>query len=167
MRRAPSSASLPAWNRRTRTQPRTPWARTTAPMGTSGEGLTTSPVVVGAVLLEDLEADAAAGLGGGGGQHGADRLRGAALAADHLAEILLGDDELDHQPALLLHVLHLHLVLVIDEAAGDEGDELLELVGRLVDHELRLAGVGGGGGLARALDQRAHRLRRDRAHRPP
>jgi hypothetical protein len=45
-------------------------------------------------LFDDLEQDAAAGAGRGGAHDRAQRPRDPALAADHLADVVLGDVEL-------------------------------------------------------------------------
>src|SRR4051812_39098214 len=50
----------------------------------------------GGRLLDDLENRALAQLGGSGGEDRAQRLGGLALLADHLAEIFLRDDQLEH-----------------------------------------------------------------------
>ncbi len=77
-------------------------------------------------LLENLEDDAAAALRGGGREDRAQGLGGAALLADHLAEILLGDLELEDEGVGLLDLLDLDLLGVVDEAARQVVDEILQ-----------------------------------------
>ena len=50
----------------------------------------------------------------------------ATLAPDHLADVGLGDAELEHRRAVALRARDRHLVGVVDEALGQVGDELLQ-----------------------------------------
>src|SRR6476661_4952800 len=69
-------------------------------------------------LLEDLEDDAAARLRRRGGEDRAQGLGSSPLLADHLAEILLRDLQLEHQRVGLGDLFDLDLFGVIDQAAG-------------------------------------------------
>ena len=70
--------------------------------------------------------DAAARLGRRGGEDGAQRLRGAPLLADHLAEVLLGDLQLEHQGVRLGDLFDLDLLGTVDETARQVVDELAQ-----------------------------------------
>ena len=59
----------------------------------------------------------------------AQRLRGPALLADHLAEILLGDLELEHQRVRLGDLLDLDLLGPVDETARQKVDQLARALG--------------------------------------
>ena len=48
----------------------------------------------------------------------------AALAADHPAEVVVGDLDLEHELAALLVLLHLDLVGALDDRTDQEVDEL-------------------------------------------
>ena len=67
-----------------------------------------------------------------GADHGAQRLRGATAAPDHLAVVVGADGELEHDAAVaLLEALDLDLLGVIDETLG----EVLEQLGRIHRHD--------------------------------
>ncbi len=85
-----------------------------------GEGGSRARCPATPLLLEDLEDGARTVLRGGGGEHLPQRARGAALLADDLAEVFDRDLELEHERAVFLDGMHLHLVGTIDEVAGEE-----------------------------------------------
>src|SRR5262245_39510751 len=88
-----------------------PCARSTNPMETRK-------------LLEDFEDGPLVLLGGGGLEQLAHGARGAALLADDLAQIVLGDGELVDGGAVLVELLDLDLVGLVDQGLGDEEDEV-------------------------------------------
>src|SRR5437867_307126 len=121
----------------TRNSPRRPWGRAISPITTSRgappfvDSLTAdllgsfhelcrgapSPGFVGpgarrrvAALLDDLEDGALAELRGVRVQDRANRARGPALLADHLAEIRLRDPKLDHRHRVAFDLRHVHVL---------------------------------------------------------
>src|SRR5579859_5998128 len=96
---------------RTRKVPLMPCARSTNPMETRK-------------LFENFEDGPLVLLGGSGLEELAHGAGGAALLADHLAEIVLGDGELVDGGAVLVELLHLDLVGLVHERLGDVEDEI-------------------------------------------
>jgi len=79
------------------------------------------------VLIHDLHEDALAVLDPTRLHDGAQGLRGASLAADHLAAILLRDAQLQHDSVLVFLVLaHLDLVGPVDQRLGEELQQFLQ-----------------------------------------
>ena len=79
----------------------------------------------GGHLVGDLELEPAARLHPAGADDRAQRPDEPALAADHLADVVLGHMELeDERPVVLLDLLDAHGVGLVDEPAGKLGDEL-------------------------------------------
>src|SRR4051794_11816846 len=75
-------------------------------------------------LFHDLEQRAAAPARGRGADDRAQRTGDAALAADHLAHVVLGHVELDHQVAVAVDLLDPDRVRLVDQATGQVLDEL-------------------------------------------
>src|SRR5688572_27177708 len=125
-----------------RSSPRTPCGRATWPilmrstfaltprLGSTGLRWTfPHPALVAhelALLLDDLEDRALAQLGRGSREDRAHRPGRAPLLADHLAEVFLGDLELEDGGLFSLDLVDLDGLGTIDQRRGDEGDQLLE-----------------------------------------
>ena len=75
-------------------------------------------------LFDDLEQRPAAAAGRRGPHHRAQRAGDAALTADHLAHVVLGDVELQDRVAVAFDLLHAHGVRLVDQAASQVLDEL-------------------------------------------
>src|SRR5262249_26795204 len=60
----------------------------------------------------------------GGAHDGTERARDPALAADHLADVVLRDMQLDDRVAVALDLLDAHRVRLVDEAARQVLDDL-------------------------------------------
>jgi len=77
--------------------------------------------------VDDLDEDPLSLFGATGLHHGAQGLRGAAVAADHLPAILLGDDQLvDDRLVLLLELVDPDLVGIVDQRLCEELEQLLQ-----------------------------------------
>jgi hypothetical protein len=94
--------------------PSFPWGRETTPIRSS-------------LSVDDLDEDSLSFLDATGLHDAAQRLGGAALPADHLAPIVLGDAQLEHHGAVVFCELgDLDLVGAVDQCAGQELEELLQ-----------------------------------------
>src|SRR4051794_17472610 len=87
-------------------------------------GRPTRPTMTNSALLNDLEQDAAVTVRAACPHERAHRPRDASAPADHAAEILGRDLELDHVRVVLVELLDLHLVRLLDEIAREVLDEL-------------------------------------------
>ena len=77
--------------------------------------------------VDDLDEDALSFLDAIGLHDGAQRLGRAALAADHLAAVVLGDAQLeDDRVVVLLELVNLDLVRLVDQGPGEELEQLLQ-----------------------------------------
>src|SRR5262249_13586097 len=77
-------------------------------------------------LVDDVEVRAAAELGRNNGQYRTHELRGTTVFADHLADIALGDLELDQQVVITLDLRDLHAFGIIDQGLRDRRDQFLQ-----------------------------------------
>src|SRR5690242_1400421 len=110
------SATAPPWPSRC-TAPSRPWARPTRPT-------TIFPGRQG-VSAGDFDMHAPPALHGRRLDDRAERAGDAALLADHLADVVGGDVQLEHElPRRPLVPLDAHLVGVVDELAGQVREEL-------------------------------------------
>src|SRR5689334_13806071 len=105
------------------TSPRMPCARAIPPISIRGGA---SGRVTGALLFEDLDERALARPRRHGLHDRAQRAGGLAAAADHLAEVRLGDLELVDVGLALLDELDADLVRPVDEVHRHEPDQLAE-----------------------------------------
>src|SRR5688500_20326801 len=105
----PSTSESGSWVTIT-TSPRMPWARAIPPISSRG-----SPFTGGSGLFEDLDQRALARPGSDCLDDRADGARGLAAAADHLAEIGLGDLELVDVSGAFLDQLAPNFVGFVDE----------------------------------------------------
>src|SRR5260221_6721977 len=96
----------------TRTRPCRPCALRTRPTTTRVGSLSVT-------RSEDLERDRAALAGGGDLQEGPERLRDAAVAAYHLAHVVLGDMQLDDGPLIVFDGGHLDGIPLVYEESAD------------------------------------------------
>src|SRR5438876_6239078 len=143
------------WYGRTRRTPPSPCAPTTSPTASQPTSGSVSEAL--SVLFEDLEDDLAVRAGRRGIQDGADRLGGSTLLADHPAEILLGDLQLEDRRSLALRLPHLDSVRLADELLRQEYNQLLHGYGCSPSASRRHVGR-----VARSADQLGDRLRRPR-----
>src|SRR5947208_3561728 len=119
----PGAKRSSGWSVRTstRTRPCRPWTPRTRP--TTSRTSSGSRSVSGPGS-EDLERDRATFARGRDLQQGSKCLGDAAVAADDLAHVVLGDMQLDHGALLILDRRDLHGIGVVDEGPGDVLDEL-------------------------------------------
>src|SRR5688572_17035929 len=75
-------------------------------------------------LLDDFERRALLLFERSGGEDGPHRFRRASLLADHLAEVVLRNLQLDDRSFGVAELLHLDGVWSIDEGLGDELDQV-------------------------------------------
>ena len=78
-----------------------------------------------AQLVDDLEQDAAMRVGAAGADDGAQGPGDAALAADHLADVVLGDGEQQDDRALTLLFLDRDGVRLVHQLPGKVGEQLI------------------------------------------
>src|SRR2546421_8112429 len=94
--------------------PSSPWGRPTRPTKTHAPSS----------LVDNLEQDALAALRTARADECPQGSRDAALAADHLADIVLGHAQLEHDGVVTLGPAHLDLVRMRDELPGDVLEQL-------------------------------------------
>ena len=79
---------------------------------------------IGGFSVEDVDDDPAVVASAGGASDRADRARDPAAAADHAAEVVVGDGHLEDEVALFLELLDLDLIGLLDEGPDEELDQL-------------------------------------------
>jgi hypothetical protein len=77
-------------------------------------------------LIDDVEVGSTSHLAGSGGKERANGLSRAAIAADDLADIVLGDAKLDDRVVVPLDLANLNGIGVVDEGTGDGENEIFE-----------------------------------------
>src|SRR4051812_23450984 len=110
----------------TKTSPRTPRAGPTRPIAIQSLGESSgSTAALAPVDVDDVDADA---LAADAGDHLSQRLRGAAAAADHPAEIVRVHADLEPLTATVVDHVHPDVVRVVDDPAHEVLEGLLEHV---------------------------------------
>src|SRR6187431_1523659 len=116
-----------------RSSPVMPWALLTRPTSRPGESFEGSPArdIFGRLsldgeLVDDVEMSTPADFGRSGGQNRPHGLGGTPILADDLADVVLGDLELDQRIVIALDFSHLDAVGVVDQSLGDRCNQFLE-----------------------------------------